>query len=85
LLAPTTPLPLRVRRRVCSLCLKRFFALASTSLSRALAPAYDRLAAVPTLERIRGEAADPLIRVIARNAVFVFEGGVESPPAAAAR
>lgn len=49
----------RLRLRTYSLCLACFFALISTSLARfaVFAPAYERLAAVPMLDRTRNVRA----------------------------
>jgi hypothetical protein len=58
---------MRLRLRTYSLCLACFFALIKTSLPRLalFAPAYERLVAVPMLDRTRGDrTALPLARGI---------------------
>ncbi len=66
----------RLRLRMYSLCLTCFFALISTSLPRCtfFVPAYERLAAVPMLDRVRG------VRIVLPPAAR--SGTLEPPPAA---
>lgn len=61
-LAPTALPANRLRLRIYSLCLTCFFALINTSLPRLalFAPAYERLAAAPMLDRARGVRTAPL-------------------------
>ena len=64
---PTALPAMRLRLRTYSLCLACFFALIKTSLPRLalFAPAYERLVAVPMLDRTRGgRTALPLARGI---------------------
>jgi hypothetical protein len=74
--APTALPANRLRLRIYSLCLRCFFALISTSLSRLalFAPAYERLAAVPMLDRTRS--------VLAALPALALAGIFEPPPTA---
>ncbi len=75
-LAPTALPANRLRLRMYSLCLTCFFALINTSLPRLalFAPAYERLAAAPMLDRARGVRTAPPLTL----------AGIFEPPRAAA-
>lgn len=77
-LAPTALPANRLRLRTYSLCLTCFFALISTSLPRLalFAPAYERLAAVPMLDRTRRVRAAPPPLALAG----IFEPPAPPPP-----
>src|ERR1700761_2741457 len=92
--APTTLPANRLRLRTYSLCLACFFALISTSLPRLalFAPAYERLDAVPMLDRtLNVRAAPPALALVgifepaAGREIDDTEGAVDVDAAAAAR
>ncbi|KAI9462774.1 hypothetical protein BJY52DRAFT_109761 [Lactarius psammicola] len=76
-LAPTALPANRLRLRMYSLCLTCFFALINTSLPRLalFAPAYERLAVAPMLDRARGVRTTPAPLALA---------GIFEPPRATA-